>query len=191
MLEHVRRTLSNADIAARLDISVNTVRYHVSNMLAKLSLEDRQQLAAWQPPAERRERRRLPGLGVLAGSGWLGTKGAKVLGAVGAAAAVAVGAIAIVAVLSDGLGDGPATATREPSAGASVVAEVEPERDDATGRSSRGEAQDLLEARFVEIGPFVRYRSGRLLLNDIEVRDDFVYVRVPEAATLAVRGRIA
>jgi len=54
VLEHVRAGHPNAEIAVRLGISVNTVRYHVSNMLAKLEQPDRQALAAWD--GEPRER---------------------------------------------------------------------------------------------------------------------------------------
>ena len=54
VLEHVREGRPNAEIAVRLGISVNTVRYHVSNMLAKLDQPDRHALAAWD--GEPRER---------------------------------------------------------------------------------------------------------------------------------------
>ena len=47
VLEHVRDGRPNAEIAVRLGISVNTVRYHVSNMLAKLEVADRGELATW------------------------------------------------------------------------------------------------------------------------------------------------
>ena len=47
MLDGVRSGLTNAEIAERLGISVNTVRYHVSNMLTKVGVTDRQALAAW------------------------------------------------------------------------------------------------------------------------------------------------
>ncbi|MEX1022015.1 MAG: helix-turn-helix transcriptional regulator [Dehalococcoidia bacterium] len=47
VLEHIRRGRTNAEIAVRLHISPNTVRYHVSNMLSKLHAQDRDALAAW------------------------------------------------------------------------------------------------------------------------------------------------
>ncbi len=47
VLEHVREGLPNAEIAVRLGVSINTVRTHVSSMLAKLELPDRHALAAW------------------------------------------------------------------------------------------------------------------------------------------------
>ena len=46
VLEALREGGTNAEIAARLGVSTNTVRYHVSNMLAKLELRDRRALAA-------------------------------------------------------------------------------------------------------------------------------------------------
>lgn len=47
VLAELREGRSNAEIAARLDVSVNTVRTHVSSMLAKLELRDRAALAGW------------------------------------------------------------------------------------------------------------------------------------------------
>jgi hypothetical protein len=54
VLEHVREGLPNAEIAVRLGISVNTVRYHVSNLLAKAGASTREELARWRPQAERK-----------------------------------------------------------------------------------------------------------------------------------------
>ncbi len=48
VLEHVREGLPNAEIAVRLGVTINTVRTHVSSMLAKLELPDRHALAQWQ-----------------------------------------------------------------------------------------------------------------------------------------------
>jgi YVTN family beta-propeller protein len=66
VLAHVREGQTNAEIATRLGVSVNTVRYHVSNLLAKAGLGRRRQLADWQPPAPRAPRKSfwpLAGLG--------------------------------------------------------------------------------------------------------------------------------
>ncbi len=49
VLEHLREGRTNAEIAVRLGISPDGVKFHVSNMLAKLELPDRRALAQWQP----------------------------------------------------------------------------------------------------------------------------------------------
>ena len=48
VLEELRKGGTNAEIAVRIGIGPETVKTHVSNMLAKLELEDRTQLAAWR-----------------------------------------------------------------------------------------------------------------------------------------------
>ncbi len=52
VLDGVRRGLANQQIAGELGLSVATVKTHVAAMLSKLYLEDRHQLADWQPEAE-------------------------------------------------------------------------------------------------------------------------------------------
>jgi DNA-binding NarL/FixJ family response regulator len=47
VLRHVALGLSNKEIARSLDVSVETVKEHVQNMLRKLSLTDRTQAAVW------------------------------------------------------------------------------------------------------------------------------------------------
>ena len=49
VLELVREGYSNAEIAVRLSISVNTVRYHISNLLSKAGAAERNELKEWQP----------------------------------------------------------------------------------------------------------------------------------------------
>lgn len=49
VLELLRAGLTNAEIAVRLGISINTVRYHVSNLLSKAGTSDRHGLARWHP----------------------------------------------------------------------------------------------------------------------------------------------
>ncbi len=53
VLEALRDGGTNAEIGARLGLSLDTVKYHISNMLAKLELRDRRALAAWRPDAQR------------------------------------------------------------------------------------------------------------------------------------------
>ncbi len=57
VLEELRKGGTNAEIAVRIGIGPETVKTHVSNMLAKLHLEDRQQLAAWREEDAPRRRR--------------------------------------------------------------------------------------------------------------------------------------
>ena len=47
VLRHVAMGLSNKEIADALEISVETVKEHVQNMLRKVSLNDRTQAAVW------------------------------------------------------------------------------------------------------------------------------------------------
>ncbi len=47
VLDEIRVGGTNAEIALRLGLSINTVKYHVANMLAKLEMDDRQALRQW------------------------------------------------------------------------------------------------------------------------------------------------
>ena len=47
VVEAVRHGLTNRDIAARQGISLDAVKFHVANALAKLELEDRKALRLW------------------------------------------------------------------------------------------------------------------------------------------------
>jgi len=101
VLEQIRAGRTNQDIAEHLGVSHNTVKTHVSNMLAKLDVEHRHELAVWQgTPAE--ASRTVLGRMHLAGPlGWLGERGAAWTGriAVGAGAA-AVGITFLIAMQS-------------------------------------------------------------------------------------------
>ncbi|MXW26391.1 MAG: helix-turn-helix transcriptional regulator [Dehalococcoidia bacterium] len=77
VLEELRKGGTNAEIAVRIGVGPETVKTHVSNMLAKLELEDRNHLAAWrEEDAPRRRRwaltpfllRPLVAVGVVAGA---------------------------------------------------------------------------------------------------------------------------
>ena len=48
VLNELRRGGTNAEIAERLGVSLDAVKYHISNMLGKLELDNREQLAAWR-----------------------------------------------------------------------------------------------------------------------------------------------
>lgn len=48
VVDGIREGRTNAEIADGLGVSVNTVRYHVSNILSKTGLDDRNSLAAWR-----------------------------------------------------------------------------------------------------------------------------------------------
>ena len=97
VLEALREGGTNAEIAARLGLSLDTVKYHISNMLSKLELRDRRALAAWRP-----EERRGPLRAVFAVPAALAAI-AKPLAWVGigtvAAAGVAAAVVAVVAAV--------------------------------------------------------------------------------------------
>ena len=54
VLEELRRGGTNAEIAVRLGVTLDAVKFHISNMLGKLELDSRHQLAAWRPEPRRR-----------------------------------------------------------------------------------------------------------------------------------------
>src|SRR5688572_985020 len=49
VLRLVRDGLTNAEIAERLGLTLNTVKYHVANLLAKAGASSREQLGTWKP----------------------------------------------------------------------------------------------------------------------------------------------
>lgn len=53
VLDLIRAGLTNDEIAARLGISLQGAKFHVSEILTKLQLPDRTAAARWQPPARR------------------------------------------------------------------------------------------------------------------------------------------
>ena len=92
VLDELRKGGTNAEIAERLGVTLDAVKYHISNMLAKLELDNRRELAAWRP-----ERRRL--LGVLAVPAWFDSLG-RSLGWAGAALGIAAVVAILLVVLS-------------------------------------------------------------------------------------------
>src|SRR5438309_3254479 len=79
VLGHIRQGLSDQAIAERMDVSLDGAKYHVSEILSKLSVATREEAAAWVPERERRpvwQRRlafamMLTALAILAGVGIL------------------------------------------------------------------------------------------------------------------------
>jgi len=53
VLALLRLDLTNEQIAERLSISLDGAKYHVSEILSKLSVSSREEAAAWQPPVEK------------------------------------------------------------------------------------------------------------------------------------------
>lgn len=53
MLSLLRERLTNEEIAARLGITLDGAKYHVSEILGKLGVATREEAAAWRPPERR------------------------------------------------------------------------------------------------------------------------------------------
>jgi len=53
VLDLLRQSLSNEQIAGRLGITERGAKYHVSEILSKLGVSSREEAAAWQPPVEK------------------------------------------------------------------------------------------------------------------------------------------
>lgn len=70
VLEDVRRGWTNQEIADDLGVSVNTVRAHVSSMLAKLDLPDRHALGRWEGSPARASRAALDRMGIAVWLRW-------------------------------------------------------------------------------------------------------------------------
>ena len=99
VLEQLREGRPNAEIAERLGLSVNTVKTHVSSMLAKLELDDRAALGAWTGEPAEASRRALQGApALLAPLGGV-RRGASALATPAKIAAIGAGTVAFAGVL--------------------------------------------------------------------------------------------
>ena len=126
VLDALREGGTNAEIASRLGLSPDTVKSHISNMLAKLELRDRRALAAWRPDAERR---RLGGVLALPAALWsVGRPLAWVGAGVAALAGVAVVVVALVALegIVEGDGEPSAAVTPPPTTSTPAAAPAAP-----------------------------------------------------------------
>ena len=126
MLEALRDGGTNAGIGARLGLSLDTVKYHISNMLAKLDLRDRRALAAWRPDAQRGRLGAVLAVPAVVWSVvgrplvWVGVGTAAVAG-VAVAVIAAVGVVVVAFVLATGDSDASPFAASSQSAPEPVV----------------------------------------------------------------------
>ena len=125
VLEELRKGGTNAEIAVRLGIGPETVKTHIANMLEKLDLADRRQLAVWRPKTGRGRLRALLALPATAAA--VG----RPLAWVGASLVVTAGLVVVVlfvAVLgtSDPAPEPSVAATPEPTATAKSTSTLEP-----------------------------------------------------------------
>jgi DNA-binding CsgD family transcriptional regulator len=137
--EQLREGKTNAEIAVRLGVSVNTVRYHVSNILGKLGFADRGQLRGWDAERPRR-------------SGWW--PGFPLVAALLSGTGIALAATVI--AFARGGEPPPASAlatAREPAAEAPSVQALPFEQHADFREYARDQ---LLAAGFVDTGQFIR-----------------------------------
>ena len=119
VLDELRKGGTNAEIAVRLGVSPDAVKYHVSNMLGKLHLPDRHALAAWRPEKPRR----VPSLSVPATLATLGRPVLWTSVALAGVSSVAVVLVVLLVVL--GVGESGATPTAVGESGATPTAVAE------------------------------------------------------------------
>lgn len=92
VLALLREGLTNQQIAARLDISANTAKYHVAEILAKLEVATREEAAAWEPETTPRSR-----FTALASLAWLMRHLPSGLAGKAVATAAAIGVVGVFA----------------------------------------------------------------------------------------------
>lgn len=145
VLELVRAGKTNSEIAYDLAISIPGVKYHITNMLGKLQLQDRASLAAWQPEQEQRRSDR--------------TRWALTPIFPWAVKSVAVASVGAAAVGATGIGLWVSSGGGEPAAA--------PEAQQPTV-SPAPTVRDIthLAPRFVDTGHGWRYSIGRVTETD-------------------------
>ena len=145
VLAELRRGGTNAEIAARLGVTLDAVKFHISNMLGKLQLENREQLAAWRPEP----RRRL--FGLLALPAALEPIG-RVLVWTGVAAAgtAAVAVVAVVLIVLSSLDGSEQQLAFAPTATATLAATAAPTATPTTAPTATPTPEP-------EDGPTLRY----------------------------------
>lgn len=122
VLEELRRGGTNAEIAVRLGVSPDAVKYHTSNMLGKLGLDDRHELAGWQPKG--RGPHRLGFLTLPAGAASLERPLLRAVG--GLMAAAVVTAVTVFAIAACGDGEPPEDpASGEAARGVAVIGQAD------------------------------------------------------------------
>lgn len=134
MLNLLRKGLTNAQIADRLDIAAETAKYHVSEILTKLCVATREEAAAWRPVTTTVPQRTGVGAFIF---------GLKALAFGGSAAAIAgVGVIGYGVIMSGGGGLSPSTASADrdplPPEQALALAEQAGESDQLVDRPAFG-----------------------------------------------------
>jgi outer membrane lipoprotein-sorting protein len=107
-------------------VSIHAVKFHVSNMLSKLGLVSRQELAAWRPARGPR----LAGARALVGAMHLGSMGARLVAGLVIAGVGLAGAAVVIASLAGGddesTADAAAQRTATPTAGIDAVPDITP-----------------------------------------------------------------
>lgn len=181
--ERIREGLTNAEIAVRLGVSVNTVRYHVANLLAKSDLANRKELAGWQP-GEGESRAR-------AWFGWLA------LGGVASRAAIAVAAVVVAgtAVIAVGPSEDGVELPGVP-VGPEVTPPPESRASPIIGESTFGEddvyrpyqAPDLVGLGMVNLGQLVSLPLRPSPGAEIAIRDTFTGVRLAAGGIVVLDG---